>query len=573
MRIPLSFMLFSVALLAACEHQLRRPNNYPCASAEQCISGVCHGEICAAADPGGSGAVCIDHGDCRSLRCVNGNCGEGARAGGATCRFHEECKSGRCDRDRTCEVDTSPDSGPDAGPDGPRADGPRDLGPNPEKPGDKSGPKPEKVVKPEQGVKPDMPLSDLDKTKDKSKPADLSKQDMNNPMDLSVVDKTAPPDLPVGDAGDATYNITPKPVAVSTAHNSLTPAVATGSGQWLVVWQDDRHKSTANIYGARILFDGTKKPDLAITTGTTGARHRPAVGFNGANYLVAWQSKVQTGGYKIEARVVSATATTLTSPVLTLFDSKAKTGKAPAVACGASNCLVIWTDDSTGTFNVSGALIDSKSGIVTKKAFTINKALGNKYVPSVAYGDSRFLVVWQKTTDMDASIGYQDVFGARVDTKGKVLDPGGETLLSMFNQHKTNPKVAYGSGQFLLVWKDEPDSTGPPTSIRAGRILGASKPPAISQTLLIKTSKSVQNPAVAHDGHAFLVTWSEGAKGARKIMGKEVPKSGQSKSLIYPTVAAISGSLETAAASGGGWRTMVVSQDDINNIYGTRIYR
>ena len=232
MRNPAAIWLFPLLVAAGCEHQLRRPNNYPCASSEQCISGVCHGEICAAVDPGGLDAVCTDHGDCRSLRCVNGECASGERAGGQACRFHDECKSGRCAKDRTCELDTSPDSGPDGPrPDGPRSDGPRDKGPSPEKPGDKAGPKSEQVVK------PDLPASDLLQKPDKGKPADLTKVDKPaKPADLPKPDKPAKP------AGKLNYMITPTTITTSAfdvgSYSNKDPAVATGKDQWLVAWQE-----------------------------------------------------------------------------------------------------------------------------------------------------------------------------------------------------------------------------------------------------------------------------------------------------------------------------------------------
>ncbi len=570
--------LIPLLALAGCEYKLRRPNNYPCATAAQCISGVCHADICVAVDPGKLEAVCIDNGDCRSLRCVNGACAKGSRAGGEACRFHEECKSGRCTGDRKCDVYTPPDGGPDAGrdagPDAPRTDGPKDLGPTPEKPGDK-GPKPEKTIT------PDLPVKDLNK--DQAKPKDLPQGEKAKPKDLPQGEKATPKDLPKppdksppadmpGDAGGPlNYSITPDNVAVTTSYAASSPAVATGKGQWLLAWQDDRHKSTPNIYGVRVKLDGTKeKTDLAITQAASGDRKRPAVAFDGSQYLVAWQTHVAGGGGKIEARTVGTSGATVSSKVLHLFDVKYKTGQDPAVACGGGKCLVVWVDNSTGKqFHVSGALIGSGS----PKAVSINTASGTKSKPRVAYGDGRFLVVWEKMTNLDVSTGYQDIFGARVDVSGAVLDSG-VTLRSTFNHHETDPALAYGGGQFLLAWKDEPVGAGPTPAIYAGRILGASKPPSIAgKPLLVKSSSDAQYPVVGHDGHAFVVLWSEGKTGSRTIAGKQVPHTGSPVALAYPTVASITGSLEHAVASGGWGRLMVVSQSASDDIYYTRMWR
>lgn len=561
----ITWALAALLLCAGCEHRLRRPNNYPCASADQCISGVCHAELCVAESPGGLGAPCIDHGDCRSLRCVDGKCGSGGRAGGEVCRFHEECKSDRCHTDRTCEADTSVDAGPDAGrdgprPDGPRPDGPRDKGPSQEKGKDKAAPKLE------QG-QPDIPQKDLKQPKEQGTTPDVVQKDTTAPPK----DSTLLPDLPATPKSLKIQDYTPLKISVSKTIDALSPAVAAGNGQWLTVWQDSRD-GTPNIYGSYVPLKTKPSSPFQITNTSGVTEMAPAVAYAGASFLVAWRVWSPS---QIQARVVKPSATKVTTPNLTLQNKSGNTVGTPSAACGGPTCLVVWSEVSSGISRIAGAVVDASGSGSAKKAFTVNQALGNHGSPAVAYGGGRFLVVWQKTTNADGGFADQDIFGIRVSPSGALEDTQATTLANQLNRNEVTPGVAHGGGKFLVVWQDGPLYSGT-SHIRAGLVDGT-KTPVKPAPILVKSSSTAQHPAVTHDGNAFLVVWSE-LQGSTHtvILGKEVPTGGGPATSIplAPTIMGLgSGSLEEPAVAGWGWRSLVVSQEKGNDVYGTRLSR
>jgi hypothetical protein len=76
---------------------------------------------------------------------------------------------------------------------------------------------------------------------------------------------------------------------------------------------------------------------------------------------------------------------------------------------------------------------------------------------------------------------------------------------------------------------------------------------------------------VTHDGHTFLVVWSEEQLSHTVIKGAEVT-TGKAKALPY-TIAALSKSLVKPAVAGWAWRYLVLSQETSNNVHGTRLSR
>ncbi len=78
-------------------------------------------------------------------------------------------------------------------------------------------------------------------------------------------------------------------ITVSAASGQqMSPALAFGSGVYLVVWEDGR--SSNAIYGARVTPQGTVlDPDgIAIASGTAGM-NSPAVAFDGSDFVVVWE--------------------------------------------------------------------------------------------------------------------------------------------------------------------------------------------------------------------------------------------------------------------------------------------
>ncbi len=157
---------------------------------------------------------------------------------------------------------------------------------------------------------------------------------------------------------------------------------------------------------------------------------------------------------------------------------------------------------------------------------------------AVAFGGGNFLVVWE---DQRAAPGDSDIFGARVSTSGAVLDTGGIAVAVNTATNQLNPDVAFDGTNFLVVWDD---NRANPVSIYGARIdaaTGTSLDPGGVQLATGVCSKSV--PAVAFSGSSYLVAFQaatfNGAicAGNSRIQSTVVTTAGTSTSLGGTAVA------------------------------------
>jgi hypothetical protein len=72
--------------------------------------------------------------------------------------------------------------------------------------------------------------------------------------------------------------------------------------------------------------------------------------------------------------------------------------------------------------------------------------------PSVAYGDSVYMVVWQE--GWNGKNGKARIFAARVNTNGQLLDSAGIEIAPCSTGVQEQPRIAFSQGTFLIVWQD-----------------------------------------------------------------------------------------------------------------------
>ena len=131
---------------------------------------------------------------------------------------------------------------------------------------------------------------------------------------------------------------------------------------------------------------------------TSSPNSSSAVGFDGANYLVVFQSNGLIWGQRV-------------SPAGAVLDAP-------------------------GGFQVSSGIPD----VVTS------------FAPSLAFDGTNYLVVWQKFS------GNQDIFAARVTPGGQVLN---EFAITANPSEQVFPSVAFDGTNYLVVWRDNRFGTAP----------------------------------------------------------------------------------------------------------------
>ncbi len=198
----------------------------------------------------------------------------------------------------------------------------------------------------------------------------------------------------------------------AAAGAQLDPALAfTGSGS-LVVWEDHRSGVGADVYGARVSAAGAVLDPAGIAVAAdAGDERNPAVAFDGAAFLAAWDVVSD-----VQARRVSA-AGALLGPGPIALAALPGSQTRPALAFDGANYLAAWQDD----LDLDSVRV-SPAGAVLGPVAAISAAAQAQLGPVIAHGTSGSLAVWE---DRRTGAGRSDVFGARVESSGAVLDPVG----------------------------------------------------------------------------------------------------------------------------------------------------
>ncbi|ATB27228.1 hypothetical protein [Melittangium boletus] len=303
------------------------------------------------------------------------------------------------------------------------------------------------------------------------------------------------------------------PVSAYTDHSQDAPVVTHDGTNFLVVWQDFRHVGYTDLYGARVTGSGTllDPTGLRISSGTNSA-YAPAVAHDGTNFLVVWYEWANR--YNIHATRVSSTGVVL-DPGGIVISNAPGDKHAPAVAHDGTNFLVVWQDKRTGTHDIYGARVDSAGTVLDPNGIAISTAANEQLAPSVAHNGTNFLVVWQ-----DARSGVFDIYGARVNGSGTVLNTNG-FLISVAVNAQERPSVAYNGSDFVVVWEDSRNGNADIYGARVSATGVVRNPSGIA----ISTHGNNQRaPRVARLGTDCLVVWHDTQ--ASKIFGARLSNTG-----------------------------------------------
>jgi uncharacterized protein DUF3152 len=205
----------------------------------------------------------------------------------------------------------------------------------------------------------------------------------------------------------------PAGLTVSAAAGAqLDPAVAFAGSGSLVLWEDHRGGLGADLYGARLSAAGAVlDPAGFALAAAPGDEQNAAVAFDGSAFLTAWDL-----GSDVQARRVSADGALLGSGPVSVSAASGSQVR-PALAFDGANYLSAWQDGLD-----LDAVRVSPAGAVLGPVAALSTAGQAQLGPAIADGASGSLAVWE---DRRAAAGRSDVFGARVDASGDVLDPAG----------------------------------------------------------------------------------------------------------------------------------------------------
>jgi hypothetical protein len=252
----------------------------------------------------------------------------------------------------------------------------------------------------------------------------------------------------------------PSGISVTTSVPGDAPVVAHDGTNFLVVWRQYRFSAGTgdDIVGARVSSDGTVlDPSGLLISTAPGNQGRPMLAHDGMNFLVVWHESRSDTGYDVYGARVRSDGTVLDSsgiPIATAIGNQFY----PSVAFNGTNFLVVWNESVSGSSdNIYGARVSSAGAVLDPSGILISTTpSSDKGTTSVAHNGMYFLVVWEEYI---SSTGY-DIYGTRVSSDGTVLDSSGIPI-STATDRQALPVVAYDGANFLVVWED---SRGGPRS-------------------------------------------------------------------------------------------------------------
>ncbi len=309
--------------------------------------------------------------------------------------------------------------------------------------------------------------------------------------------------------------IEPDGFLVSMAASGQANPVAAFDGEnYLAVWQDGRNNNV-KVYGARVTANGTVlDPSGFPIVQTSGDQWYPDAAPLGSNFLVAWQDLGDVG---IRGARVTSGGVVL-DPLGLVISEASGAERTPAVACDSATYFVVWHDTRNDEGDIYGARMSADGTVLDPEGIPVSRAAGSQESPSIAWDGANFLVVW------DELGGNPEIRGARVAPDGTLLDSTG-FLIWRGRSRQSRPSVAHGDSNFLVVWEDRRGLTG--YDVTGARVSPAG---VVLDTAGIEIAVAEGQqcvPDVVYHGAGFLVVWQDlKAGGLADIHGAFVSPAG-----------------------------------------------
>jgi len=295
----------------------------------------------------------------------------------------------------------------------------------------------------------------------------------------------------------------PSGFVVSSAGESLaTPAVASDDSGSVVVWSGFRSAPDRRIYATRISQDAEVLDTAGIPVGTTpGDNANPAICFDGADYLVVW------GNQSFVPRVQDIRGIRL-DPQGQLLDTMAiKIDTAdgfqlkPSVAAGDSGWMVVWQEGWNEHWDICARRVTADGHVADNRDIPVSRAAGNQVSPRITADSLGYMVTWE-----DWRSGVAAVYAGRLALDGTVLDSAGIVVTSDTTARST-PAVA-PADQCLIVWCDARHGVGQ-TDIYGSRVTLEGSVVDTDAIMISTRINSQTRPSVAFDGTNFLAVWTD----------------------------------------------------------------
>jgi hypothetical protein len=309
------------------------------------------------------------------------------------------------------------------------------------------------------------------------------------------------------------------------------PAVASGNGQYLAAWIDDRdgyYSGQLLLVAARIRSDGVLLDSAGIVlreaAGEFGEEGSIAVGWDGTNFLVVWEEELDLAShYDVFACRVSGAGVLLDSSPIAIVRAPEQQSM-PGVAFDGTNYFVVWTDyreEPNHPFGVWGTFVSTDGVVLDTAGFlVVGEEVEDPGLPLLFDGEKYcfLFTVWQGATRPDIGM-------VRITTDGRVLDSV-PIPVCVAESGQYSPAAAFDGSNILVVWTDRHKWQNSGADIRGRRITPEG---VIVDTTFITVCDASGNQAEPHAvwaGSSFIVSWTDQRGGDDDVYAARVSSHG-----------------------------------------------
>ena len=365
----------------------------------------------------------------------------------------------------------------------------------------------------------------------------------------------------------------PAGIAISTnAASQHNPTVVGNSNGFFVAWDDDRNSAITgtDIYGARVSNTGVllDAGGVALTT-TIRNQVLPVAAANAGTVLVVWQnrrtfSSQSDGIYGTRLNFTNNTVNVLDANGISICTNTAAQ-RYPAICALTNGFLAVWRDNrnnNANSYDIYGARVDPNGMVLDSNGIAICNNTASQNNPAVASSAAGAFVVW---SDARNTFG-NNIYGTRISNTGVVLDAN-SLAVSLSGAPEVSPAVAFNGTNYLVVWEDYRNFASSDVDIRGSRISGTGTVLDIAGINICNQSAAQHHPSVAASGSEFLVAWADSRNVLTTgvdIYGSRINSAG---TVLDPSGLALSQAVndEAAPAVAGNSSSFLVAWEDNRN--------
>ncbi|MDI6839981.1 MAG: T9SS type A sorting domain-containing protein [bacterium] len=289
--------------------------------------------------------------------------------------------------------------------------------------------------------------------------------------------------------------------------HTFMPRVTFGDPYYFVVWE-----SLGEDYGVRVNKKAQVLDSLPIRISpTTYYTPFASVTFDGIDYFVTWP--VQSGQYKgcYGARVSKDGILLDATPIKIENVTPAYVTE---VASNGLNSFTVWTEARYDSRDIFGARVNQAGVVLDTNGFIVSTQSNIQEMPVVAYDGVNYLSAWSEHRNS------WDIYGKRITQQDGSI--GDLIPISTRNWIEYWPTIAFADSSYLVAWHAFPSSW----DIWGARVTPSGEVLDPNGITIGAWAGNQGYPSVAYGGVNWLVVWDDSRNGKEDIYGARVKKSG-----------------------------------------------